>query len=696
MIYPDLNVSEKPQSETKRPFLPDIIYGGDYNPEQWSPETWEEDARLMQEAGVNMVSLAIFSWALLEPKPGQYDFGWLDTILDLLNKHGIKVNLATATASPPPWLAKLHPESLPVTKEGVIWWPGGRQQYCPSSPAYRDGAANLVRLIAERYQNHPALAMWHINNEYGCHVAECFCDQSARSFREWLKRRYGSIEALNGAWATAFWSQHYSEWDEINPPRSAPTYANPTQQLDFKRFSSDALLECFLMERQILKEITPDVPVTTNFLGFLKPVNYWQWSKNEDVIALDSYPDPTDEHSIMEAAMTYDLNRSMAAGKPWVIMEQVTSQVNWRPQNVLKRPGQMRLLSYQAVGRGANGIMFFQWRQSRAGAEKYHGAMVPHIGTTNSRVWREVTALGAELNSLSKIKDSSHKNEVAIVFDWESWWALELDSKPSADIKMMDQLKSYYETLFKQNVNIDFVRPDSDLTPYKVVLLPNLYMVSEENARNIESYVAGGGHVVMSFFSGIVNENEHIYLGGYGAPFRKMLGLQVQEFDPYRPGQTNRLCLDQDTDNPEAEGWLFDCNLWSDLIHLEGAETLARYEQDFYKTQPALTRHHFGKGVAYYLGTHAEPAFMDWLLAKVTREAGVTPAPNVPGGVEVTTRRNEDAAYRFFLNHNSHSIEIKLDTPARDVLTNTLYIESFILEGYGVAILTQPPTPGEK
>jgi beta-galactosidase len=695
MIYSAIDLSEKRQPEANLSLLPAIIYGGDYNPEQWSPEVWQEDARLMQEAGVNLVSLAIFSWAFLEPQPGQYEFGWLDSIMDLLKSHGIKVNLATATASPPPWLAKYHPESLPVTREGVTLWPGGRQQYCPSSPVYRQAATELVRRIAERYRDHPALAMWHINNEYGCHVAECFCNQSALAFREWLKERYGTIEELNKAWATAFWSQRYGNWDEINPPRSAPTYANPTQQLDFKRFSSDALLECFLMERQIVKEITPDVPVTTNFLGFLKQVNYWQWARHEDIIALDSYPDPGDETSIIEAAMTYDLNRSLAAGKPWVIMEQVTSQVNWRPQNVLKRPGQMRLLSYQAVGRGANGLMFFQWRASRAGAEKYHGAMLPHIGTANSRVWQEVTKLGAELNHLEKLHAATNKSEVAIVFDWESWWALELDSKPSADVKMMDQLRSYYEALFKQNVAVDFVLPEADLTPYRLVLLPNLYLVKEAAVRNFENYVAGGGHLVMSFFSGIVNENEHIYLGGYAAPFRKMLGLQVQEFDPYKPGQTNRLRLSKSTCGLEDGENLYKCDLWSDLVYLEGAEVLAHYERDFYKGQPALTRNRFGQGNAYYLGTHAEPAFMAWLVRETAREAGIIPQIEAPSGVEINTRRLDGISYQFFLNHNSHGVQIKLPSPGLDILSGEVAEESLTLDGYGVAILTQLETQSD-
>jgi beta-galactosidase len=383
--------------------IPHVIYGADYNPEQWPEEVWDEDMRLMREAGVNLVSLGIFSWARLEPRPGEYDFGWLDRIISLLHENGVMVNLATATASPPPWLAKLYPESLPVTQDGVILHPGARQHYCPSSTAYRERASELVRRIAARYKDHPALAMWHVNNEYGCHVAECYCDTSAVHFRDWLQGRYGDLDFLNEAWGTAFWSQRYGDWDEILPPRSAPTFANPTQRLDFRRFSSDALLALFEMEKGLLREATPEIPITTNFMGFFKPVDYWKWAQREDLVSDDSYPDPSDPEAHIRAAMSRDLMRSLGGGDPWVLMEQTTVRVNWRERNVPKRPNEMRLWSYGAIARGAEGIMFFQWRQSKAGAEKYHSAMVPHIPTEESKSWREVSRLGAELGKLDEV-----------------------------------------------------------------------------------------------------------------------------------------------------------------------------------------------------------------------------------------------------------------------------------------------------
>jgi beta-galactosidase len=646
------------------PKVPHMIYGGDYNPEQWPEEVWDEDVRLMREAGVNLVSLGIFSWAKLEPRPEEYDFDWLDRIISLLHENGVMVNLATATASPPPWLSTLHPESLPVTQNGVVLHPGARQHYCPSSAAYKERTVELVRRIADRYKHHPALAMWHVNNEYGCHVAECYCDASAEHFREWLRARYGGLDALNEAWGTAFWSQRYGRWGEILPPRSAPTFANPTQQLDFRRFSSDALLELYEMEKEILREATPEIPITTNFMGFFKPVDYWKWAPREDLVSDDSYPDPSDPEAHITAAMSRDLMRSLGDGAAWVLMEQTTVRVNWRKRNVPKQPGEMRLWSYGAVARGAEGIMFFQWRQSRAGAEKHHSAMVPHVPTEDSRSWREA--------------------ETAILLDWESWWALELDSKPSTAVRMREGLYSFYKPLYEANVPVDFAHPGSDLSPYNLVIAPNLYLVTDDSAENIRRYVSDGGTLLMSFFSGIVDGRDHIRLRGYPAPFRELLGLRIEDFVPMATGEKNRL----DTLDSESYG----CDLWADLIHLQGAEPLASYTEDFYAGTPAVTRNTFGEGTAYYLGTRPEERYARSLLQMVCEEAGVRPTAEVPPGVDAVRRKTEGASYLFVLNHNHEGVEIRLPRPGQDLLTGTAHHSNLVLDSLEVAILQEEIT----
>jgi beta-galactosidase len=640
--------------------LPHIAYGGDYNPDQWPEEVWHEDVRLMQEAGVNLVSLGIFSWSRLQPAEDGFDFGWFDLLLDLLDGAGVKVNLATATASPPPWLSHRHPELLPMLADGVKLWPGGRQHYCPSSPVYRDAASRLVEEIAQRYGKHPALAMWHIGNEYGCHVPACWCDVSAAAFRAWLRERYGSIERLNEAWGTDFWSQRLSSWEEILPPRRAPTYHNPGQELDFMRFSSDELLACYERERDILARVTPDIPVTTNFMGFFKPLDYWKWASREDIVSIDSYPDPSDPRSGMRAAMAGDLSRSLGRGRPWILMEQTTNRVNWRDVNVSKSPGQTRLWTYQAVARGADGVMFFQWRQSRAGAEKHHSGMVPHGPLETSPTWKEVVQLGHELAALDAVCGSRGHAEVAMLLDWESWWALELPSKPSKRVQQVEQIETFYQPLFEGNVTVDFAHPGDDLSKYRLVLAPNLYLVSDHAAAGLTSFVESGGTLVMSFFSGIVDPQEHIRLGGYPQPFRHVLGLQVIDFHPLAGGED--IALDF------ADGTHAGCSIWSEDIAPAGAEVLATFSGSQLAGRAAITRHRLGSGTAYYLGTRPDGKAMARLLQMAIAGAGVEPAAEVPQGIEAVRRSGRGKRFLFLLNHRDVAIDVPIEEAGHNLV----------------------------
>ena len=652
-----------------------IFYGGDYNPEQWPEEVWHEDVQLMKEAGVNLVSVAIFAWSKLEPEEGRFEFGWLDRLLDLLHAHGIGACLATATASPPPWLARKYPQSLPLTAQGVRLGVGSRQQYSPSSPDYKRLATRLVREIASRYKGHPALKLWHVNNEYGCHVAESFDEDSAQAFRVWLERRYGTVEALNNAWGTSFWSQTYYTWDEIMPPAAAPTFLNPSQQLDWRRFCSDALLSLYQMERDILREITPEIPATTNFIGVHKPLDGWRWAQEVDVVANDSYPDPAEADAGIYAALQSDLMRSLKGGAPWILMEQAPNQVQWRLRNRPKAPGVMRLWSLQALARGACGVMFFQWRQSRAGAEKFHSGMVPHAGTEH-RVWREVRDLGQELKGLENVLESRVQADAAIVFDWETWWALEQDTHPSNGVRYLEQIYHTYESLWRRNATVDFVRPDANLSAYKLVLVPNLYLVRDEAAANLTRYVEAGGTLVMSFFSGIVDEDDQVRLGGYPAPFRELLGLTVEEFDALPLGATITVRGEQD----------FTADLWADVITPEGAKVLATFSENFYAGRPAVTEHRFGEGSSFYLGTRLDKKGMAWLLAKACQRAGLV-TESFPGGVEAVRRVGNGVVYLILLNHTDERVQLELPELATDVARGEVQQRKLELLPYGTAFL---------
>ena len=599
-------------------------FGGDYNPEQWPVSVRLEDLELMQEAGVNFLSVGIFSWALLEPVEDQYDFGWLDEVLDNLAGIGVKVALATATAAPPAWLVRKHPEILPVTADGTVLGPGSRRHYTPSSAVYRRYATGITRVLAERYKDHPALALWHVDNELGCHISEFYGEEDAAAFRRWLERRYGTIGALNASWGTAFWSQNYASFEEILPPSVAPSTLNPGQQLDFQRFNSWALMDYYRELVAVLREVTPRIPCTTNLMASsaTKSMDYFNWAKDLDVIANDHYLVAADPERHIELAFSADLTRGIAGGDPWILMEHSTSAVNWQPRNQPKMPGEMLRNSLAHVGRGADAVMFFQWRQSFAGSEKFHSAMVPH-GGRDTRVWREVVDLGAALKLLEPVRGSRVESRAAIVFDYEAWWASEIDSKPSIDVKYLDLLRGFHRSLFLKGVSVDMVHPSAPLEGYDLVLVCTLYAVSDADAANISKAASAGATVLVSYFSGIADPQDHIRLGGYPGAFRDLLGVRVEEFHPLLAG--SQLKLDDGTVS----------SVWSEHVHLAGAEAVQAFTEYPLEGVPALTRRSVGSGAAWYLATFPDRNGVDALVDRLLAESGVSPAAAADAGVEL-------------------------------------------------------------
>lgn len=611
--------------------VPGLCWGADYNPEQWPEQVWAQDLALMREAGVNLVSVGIFSWALLEVEEGRYEFGWLDRVLDLLHEGGIRVDLATATASPPPWLTHRYPEVLPVREDGVRFSHGSRQEYCPNSPVYREKSVALAEKLALRYAEHPALAAWHVNNEYGCHVRRCYCQRCAEAFREWLKARYSKdLAALNEAWGTAFWSQHYSDWALVQPPRVTPTYGNPGQLLDFDRFGSDTLLELFVAERDVLRAITPDVPVTTNFMAgwTFGALDYWSWAREVDFVSNDHYTRAEDEQRHVELALSADLVRGLAGGKPWLLMEHSTSAVNWQPRNRAKQPGELARNSLSHVARGADGTLFFQWRASRAGAERYHSAMLPHAGS-DTRVFREVCELGAAYRRCAELVGSTVDAQAALVFDFQAGWAAEQPAHPTQDFRYHEAVLGVYRALWQAGITVDVVPPSADLGRYPLVVVPALYLVSDENARSFDQYVAAGGHLLMTWFSGITDEHARVRLGGYPGAFADLLGVRVEEFYPLGAGERVRLSNGATADT------------WTELLHPEGAEAVASHVDGPLPGVPAITRNEHGSGLAWYVATTLDPDSMLGLVREVAERAGARPVVRAPAGVEVVRRTGE-------------------------------------------------------
>ncbi|GAB3443016.1 beta-galactosidase [Streptomonospora sediminis] len=620
-----------PENTARPGPAPRLAYGADYNPEQWPREVWDEDVRLMRQAGVNIVSLGIFSWARIQPGPDEWDFAWLDEAMDLLHANGIAVDLATATASPPPWLTTNHPEILPVTATGETVWPGARQHWRPTSPVFRTHALRLAEAVARRYADHPALAAWHISNELGCHNIYDYSDDAAAAFRTWLRARYGTVEGLNTAWGTAFWSQRYTAFDQVLPPRLAASHPNPTQQLDFKRFSSDALKEYLRAEREVLEALTPDVPITTNFMvmGESRGMDYADWADEVDFVSNDHYIRPGAQ-ALDELSFSANLTGNIAGGRPWFLMEHSTSAVNWQPVNRAKAPGELARDSLLHVAHGADAVCFFQWRQSAAGAEKYHSAMVPHAGA-DSAVFRSVAALGARLDGLAPLAGTRRKPApVAILFDWESWWASEQDSHPSSLLRYRKEALDWYSALLACGVRADVVPVGTGLEGYRMVVAPVLHMVDENRAEELVRYTEGGGHLVTTYFSGIVDSNDHAWLGGYPGPLRELLGLRIEEFAPLQPDEEVRL-------DDGSTG-----TLWSDDITVTdpSTEVLASYADGPQAGKAAITRRSAGPGSAAYVSTRLGPEGLAGLLPGLLAHAGVSGElpPALRGRVELAVR----------------------------------------------------------
>jgi beta-galactosidase len=658
------------------PRVPGLLYGGDYNPEQWPEEVWAEDARLMQEAGVNLVSIGIFSWALLEPEQGRFDFGWLDGVIELLWSHGVAIDLATPTASPPAWLVRRHPEILPVTREGVRLELGSRRHYCPSAPAFRDASVRIAEQLARRYKDHPALAMWHVSNEYGCHMPACYCELSAEHFRRWLTARYGDLDGLNRAWGTAFWGQRYGAWSEIAPPRATPASVNPSQELDWRRFCSDAFLECYELERAVLAEATPDVPITTNFMCRFQPCDYWEWSRREDVVTLDSYPDPADPDAHVLAAFDYDLMRSLGGGR-WLLLEHAASAVNWRDVNVPKRPGLMRLCALQTVARGSEGAMFFQWRASKAGSEKFHSGLVPHHGTS-ARGWQNTLQLGRDLRALAEVAGSRVPARTAMIFDWDNWWAFDGGDHPSHVLDLIGIVVDWYRPLYETNVAVDFARATDDLSRYRLVVAPSLYLLTDDAVSSLTSYVEQGGVLLLGCFSGIVDEHDHARVGAETEPLRRLLGARVDEHWPIPAGERVAVRLG-DGETAEAVDW-------SEWLELEGAESIAEYASGALAGCPAVVRHRFGAGTVYYCSARLSALGPARLVAEAVAAAGVTPVLRAPAGVEASLRRGDEARYLFLLNHGAEAVEVDLGESGVDLLTGRAG-DRAALEPLGAAVV---------
>jgi beta-galactosidase len=662
--------------------FPFILFGGDYNPDQWDEKVLEEDIQLFKQAHINTVVFPVFSWAKLEPRDGVYELAWLDPILDRLANAGIRVILATSTVSQPAWMSQAYPDILPVDIEGRKRTHGMRAFFCVNSASYRKKAKALATKLAERYADHPALFGWHIANEYGTY---CYCEHCQEAFRIYLKKRYGTIEELNARWVTDFWGRTVYDFSEIMLPTALnDDYRfNPAVQLDYLRFMTASTIDCFENEAEVLREMTPDLPIYTNISGFIKKLDQFAMIPHMSFAAWDNYPNPHDEAHLV--ALKHSIMRGSLEGRPFIVAEQTPNQQNWQPYNKLKKPGEVRLLAYQGIAHGADGSLFFQMRQSLAGQEKFHGAVINHGGRNDTRIFQEFSALGEELESLKdKIVGSRVAAKVALIFDWENWWALELTSGPSKDLRYLEQVAHYYKAFHTLGISVDILKTSSSLEGYSVVLAPLLYMIKDGIDEKLKEYVAHGGTLVGTYLSGVADENDRCVFGDRPGPLSDLYGIWVEETDALFPGEENGM---KERDKTWQSSFL------CDRIHLNGANTIATYTEDFYAGEPCITHNRYGKGDAWYFGTMPEDAYLLDFVSRLVEKTPSLVTCKVPSGVEVVTRVHalHGEIFRFFLNHTNENTTIVLPDAKNpiDVLTQKKVEGSRIdLPPRGVAILS--------
>ena len=670
-----------------------LLHGGDYNPDQWLdyPEILDADLKMMKKAHINTVTVGVFSWCTLEPQEGNYNFEWLDKVFDEMEKMGGNVILATPSGGRPRWLSEKYTEVNRTNALGQKMHHGFRHNHCYSSPIYRQKVKQINTLLAKRYGKRKALAMWHISNEFS---GECFCEKCQENWRNWLKNKYGTLENLNKAWWMNFWSGAYSSWSQVMAPSPLGENKVHGMDLDWKRFVSDMTIDFFNEEVATVKKITPNIPVTTNFMAEghdqhdfipLEGLDYGKFSKYVDVVSWDSYPDWHNNYeplskTAMKSAYVHDQYYSLKE-KPFLVMESTPSVVNWHALNKSKRPGMHILSSFQQIAHGSNSTLYFQWRRSRGNSEKHHGAVVDHDNSTENRVFKEVATYGKYLENLSEIKDTLKDVEVAIIFDWQSNWALKRDSGFCRQSKRCIQtLQDHYSVFWQNDIPVNIITSEMSFEKYKVIIAPMLYMVNEKIMTKLQDFVKNGGILISSYFTGMVNETDLLYIGGWPKKLQELFGIKVLELDTYYPDEHNSINYNNS---------LFQTKDYNAIIEPSSAISLAEYQQDFYQNTSAITMNHFGRGTAYFIAPRTNIDFLEVFYAPIIENNCLKDEMIIKSDNEVSIqkRSNNNYSYYFIMNFSEKEKNVELKSELFDMLINT-HISSIIkLKPYEVKVL---------
>lgn len=667
-----------------------LLHGGDYNPDQWLdyPDTLKDDLRLMKLANVNTMTVGIFAWSALEPTEGNYNFEWLDKIIDDVYNQGGRVILATPSGARPAWLSEKYPEVLRTNDRREKMLHGGRHNHCFSSPIYREKTQKMNYKLAERYGNHPALIMWHVSNEYS---GDCHCELCQENFRDWLKNKYKTIENVNKAWWGPFWSHTYTDWSQIESPSSIGENAVHGLNLDWKRFVTDQTIDFYENEAKPLRELTPNVPITTNFMADtddlipFQSLNYDKFSKHVDILSWDCYPAwhndwETTKDLATKVGFINDLYRSLKQ-QPFLIMECTPSGVNWHNVNKAKRPGMHTLASMQLLAHGSDSVLYFQWRKSRGSSEKFHGAVIDHDNSEENRVFKEVSQVGEILDKIKEIKGSMKQSKVAIIYDWENDWALKDAQGFGKESRRYPQtLQSHYKYFWDKNISVDVVTPQQDLSKYSLVVAPMMYMMTEETMDRFRDYVKNGGVLVGSYLSGLVNETDLTYLGGWPKTLQETYGIDAKEIDTLYPKDKNSIKFGNES---------FEVVDYCTIIEAKEAEVLAKYEEDFYKNTPAITKNNLEKGKAYFIGARTNQEFLSKFYDKIVKDLDINEVEDFisEGGISIQIRENKDAKYYFVMNFTEEEKNIGIKGSYLNLISGKMMERLNLMKPYDVYVL---------
>lgn len=681
---------------TITPKFPKILHGGDYNPEQWlsRPDILERDIELMKEAKVNCVSVGIFSWSMLEPEDGVYDFDWLDQVIDRLYENGIYTILATPTGARPVWMSQKYPEVLRVEANRVRKLQGGRHNHCFTSPVYRHKTREMNTRLAQRYANHPAVIMWHVSNELG---GECHCPLCQQAFRDWLRAEFGSLDKINEEWWTTFWSHRYTDFSQIESPAPHGERNVHGLNLAWKRFITHQTIDFLKEELAPLREANPEIPVTVNMMGFYDGLNYFKFKDIIDVVSWDSYPSwhhsEDQEWEGLTESFYHDIMRAMKQ-QPFVLMESTPSTTNWISVSRLKRPGMHMLASLNAVGHGSNTVQYFQWRQSRGSAEKFHGAVVSHRGTNDTRIFKDVCAVGEALCKLGGVYDTGVKAEVAILYDVENKWAIDDSKGPrNAGMGYVDQLKEHYRAFWKRGVPVDGVDMECDLSGYKLVIAPMLYMLRADIARKLADFVENGGTLVTTYFTGLVNENDLCFIGETPAQgLSDVLGIWWEEIEGLYDHQSGSIVITSDRLKALKAGKAYKTSKFAEIIHTKTAQVLAEHGSEFYKGTPSLTVNAYGKGEAYHIAVNTEQKFYSNFYKALIKKLDIfTPFGNseLAHGCSCAVREGAGKRFYFIGNYNEAPATVETGMTLRDCLTGEVYEKEVLFDSIGIKVLVE-------